>query len=288
MAQDENAASGVDAPPPAAEPAAEPVPAPVEIETVGRKLRAAREALRLSVEDVAQTLKFSPRQIELIEADNYAALPGTTIVRGFTRSYARLLKLDAEALLHLLDDRTPSLPTDVRPPDNMGIADDTAAPQQFSLLASAAIVIALVAVLLGVWHFLGPSVKTSVGANGERQAAGFPSASPPQVAAIAVPAAPADTAPPVAGSTAADQPAAAAAPVLTFVFTGRSWLEVSDAKKQVLHSGENPAGSELSLAGQPPFDIVVGNAAKVRLTFGDRVIDLAPHTRAEVARLKVE
>lgn len=73
-----------------------------------------------------------------------------------------------------------------------------------------------------------------------------------------------------------------------FSFEDRAWLEVSDAARQVLHTGENPAGTRLELSGKPPFDVVVGNAGKVRVTYGDRVIDLAPHTRAEVARLKVE
>jgi cytoskeleton protein RodZ len=76
--------------------------------------------------------------------------------------------------------------------------------------------------------------------------------------------------------------------VLWFVFEGRSWVEVVDGTKRMIHTGENPAGTELKLNGLPPFDIVVGNAAKVRLVYGDRPVDLAPHTRAEVARLKLE
>jgi hypothetical protein len=42
------------------------------------------------------------------------------------------------------------------------------------------------------------------------------------------------------------------------------------------------------LSGKPPFDVVVGNAGKVKATYGEREIDLAPHTRADVARLKIE
>ncbi|MFN6961162.1 MAG: helix-turn-helix domain-containing protein, partial [Rhodocyclaceae bacterium] len=72
-------------------------------ETVGAQLRAAREAAHLTYDDVARALKFSPRQIAALEADDYAALPGATIVRGFVRNYARLLKLDAAPLLQQLD-----------------------------------------------------------------------------------------------------------------------------------------------------------------------------------------
>ena len=262
--------------------------APVESATVGKSLRAARESAALSVDDVAQSLKFSPRQVELLEADNYAALPGMTIVRGFVRSYAKLLKLDAEGLLRLLDDRTPPMQADVRPPANMGIADDTQATRQFSFLASAAIVVALAALLLGLWHFVGPSVKT-VNLVGER----------PAIPAVAAPPEPALPAPPAAEQ---GMPPASSAPVappvvpsiesvvpaLKFVFEGRAWLEVVDANKKVLHTGENQGGTQVSLTGAAPFDVVVGNAARVKLTYGEREIDLVPHTRAEVARLKVE
>jgi cytoskeleton protein RodZ len=42
------------------------------------------------------------------------------------------------------------------------------------------------------------------------------------------------------------------------------------------------------VSGKPPFQIVIGNAAKVELRYDDRQIDLKPYTRAEVARLTLE
>ncbi|MEW6164462.1 MAG: helix-turn-helix domain-containing protein [Pseudomonadota bacterium] len=250
--------------------------------TVGALLRAAREAGNLSIVDVAQSLKFSSRQIELIEADDYAALPGNTVVRGLTRSYARLLRLDPEELLHMLDSRSPPAPADVRPPDNMGIASDANGGLQLTPVLSAAIVIALAALFLGLWHFFGPSAKQLPEAmHAETREAPAPQLQSVEPAAVAAPEA---AAPPAeAGAL-----PAVAGPTLVFVFEDRSWLEVSDVTQQRLHSGENPAGTRLTLAGRPPFDIVVGNAGKVKLTYGEREIDLAPHTRAEVARLKLE
>lgn len=262
-------------------------------ETAGRILRAAREAASLTVADVAQSLKFSPRQIEQLEADDYASLPGTTIVRGFARSYAKLLKLDADALLQLLDDRTPSAPSDVRPPDNMGIASEPNGLRQVSPLASVAIVLILAALLLALWHFYGPKpngqpVEPAAESN---QAVVAPAAVPVPVPAFpAAPAAeqPQASAPPAGADAAFPSQPQPAVPTLVFTLEERSWIEVSDSKKQVLHTGESPAGSRLTLSGQPPFDIVVGNAGRVKLTYGEREIDLAPHTRAEVARLKLE
>ncbi len=67
--------------------------------SVGNTLREAREQLGMSVNDVANRIKFAPRQIESLEADDYVRLPEAAFVRGFVRSYARLLELDPVALL---------------------------------------------------------------------------------------------------------------------------------------------------------------------------------------------
>ena len=73
--------------------------ASVEPISVGKTLREAREQLGLSVNEVANRIKFAPRQIESLEADDYARLPEAAFVRGFVRSYARLLELDPARLL---------------------------------------------------------------------------------------------------------------------------------------------------------------------------------------------
>jgi cytoskeleton protein RodZ len=76
----------------------------------GAWLAATREAYGLTVEQVASQLNLAPRQVVALEADNYAALPGMVIVRGFLRAYAKLLKVDPVPLLALLADplKTPS------------------------------------------------------------------------------------------------------------------------------------------------------------------------------------
>jgi len=70
--------------------------------TAGMILAQAREAAGLSIDDVAMQLKLAPRQVVAIERDDFAGLPGRTFIRGFTRNYARLLKLDADAVLEAL------------------------------------------------------------------------------------------------------------------------------------------------------------------------------------------
>ncbi len=69
---------------------------------VGMTLRKAREGLGLSVHDIANRIKFSPRQVEALEANDFENLPRTTFLRGFVRSYARVLQLDEAALIAAL------------------------------------------------------------------------------------------------------------------------------------------------------------------------------------------
>jgi cytoskeleton protein RodZ len=267
------------------------VSAPDGFASVGSQLRAAREAARLSMDEVAHALKFSPRQIELLESDQYEALPGNTIVRGFVRNYARLLRLDADGLLQQLVVVMPSMPVEVRPPDNMGIASQPRSLRELSSFVVVALVALMAAILLVLWHFFGPvATKTSLSdpvqvPQQEQHVAVAPApGSVPSALPVMPPAGVVDPVMPPPASPVADM----SAPTLRFQFADRSWVEVTDANRQLLHSGENPGGGQLTLTGKPPFEIVIGNAGKVTLTYGDRQIDLVPHTRAEVARLTLE
>jgi len=53
----------------------------------------------LSVMDVAKQLRLGNKQIEALEQDRFSDLPEATIVKGFIRNYAKLLKISAEPLL---------------------------------------------------------------------------------------------------------------------------------------------------------------------------------------------
>ena len=274
-----------------------PPPSPqiqAQPETLGQALRAGREAARLSVEDVAQSVKFSVRQVEAIEADDYAALPGNTIVRGFARSYGRLLKIEEGVLLGLLNTALPNAPTEVRTPDNMGDATEPQGLQKLPWLASLAIVILLATILIALWHFLVPSspkppVTSALTTQRAPDAAPVASEQPVPPVAPATGAATGESsaAPPAAVATEVATEVPGAGATLVFVFGNRSWLEVTDANRQLVHTGENPAGTQLSLKGKPPFDIVIGNAGQVKLSMNGRDIDLAPYTRADVARFKL-
>ena len=86
-----------------------PLDAPLQTDVLvpdgpGARLKAAREAAGLSLDQVAQQLKLAPRQVKALEDEDFARLPGRTFARGFVRNYARLLNLDGDDLLALLPD----------------------------------------------------------------------------------------------------------------------------------------------------------------------------------------
>jgi len=75
-------------------------------EGVGPTLQALREAKGLSFADVSLRLKYSVRQVQALEAENWEALPRGLPLRGMVRNYARYLETDDNALLAMLDTQT--------------------------------------------------------------------------------------------------------------------------------------------------------------------------------------
>ena len=72
---------------------------------------------------------------------------------------------------------------------------------------------------------------------------------------------------------------------LDLEFAGPSWVEVRDARGEVLMQRTHAANERQTLKGKLPLSLRIGNASVVRLQFDGKPVDLAPHTRAEIARL---
>ncbi|MGB3290379.1 MAG: helix-turn-helix transcriptional regulator [Burkholderiaceae bacterium] len=80
---------------------------------VGATLRGLREAKRLSPAEVSARLKFSSRQLEALETEQWDRLPTGMSLRGFVKNYARYVEADVDALLVMLDNQVG--PTSARP-----------------------------------------------------------------------------------------------------------------------------------------------------------------------------
>ena len=280
---------------------------------VGARLRVAREMRQLSVDEVAQALKLGPRQVEALESGNWQGLPGQTFVRGFVRNYARLLQIDPAPLMDHLD-ATLEKPVDSlhvpagRPatmPSGQPRRDRTVVVAGLVLVVLAALAYALLPNDLSALRERAQSLIDSVSRKEpapEAAAGSVPTAAPAAPEAVFPPGttpqqvmnpqaqAPAEMAPaPLAApAVAAAAPAAAADAQLRFVFARESWVEVRDRDNKVVYSQRSPAGAEQSVGGQGPLSLVIGNATGVKLFWRGQAIDLAPHTKGEVARLVLE
>ena len=66
----------------------------------GERLRAAREAKGLSIDDVCAATRIPKRHLETIEDGDFAVLPGRTYAIGFSRSYAKAVGLNDEEIVN--------------------------------------------------------------------------------------------------------------------------------------------------------------------------------------------
>jgi cytoskeleton protein RodZ len=69
------------------------------VKEIGRRLRAQREALGISLETAEEETKIRRKYLEALEAGRTADIPGEAYLKGFLRSYANFLGLDGQALV---------------------------------------------------------------------------------------------------------------------------------------------------------------------------------------------
>jgi cytoskeleton protein RodZ len=67
--------------------------------TVGEQLREAREAQKMTIPQVADWTKIRGDHIRSLEEGDYSVFSAPVYIRGFVRTYATLLKLDAPRIL---------------------------------------------------------------------------------------------------------------------------------------------------------------------------------------------
>jgi cytoskeleton protein RodZ len=305
----------------------------------GGALRTARENQGLSIQEIASRLRLSPKQIEAIEADNFAALPEPTIVRGFIRNYAKQLKINTEPLLDAYNVIVPSVDPHeliVKPSANMKMTNYKK-PNTWRNLMLGILMLAG----FGVWLFYQnyvqkPSPVVASATEGIENIEGTESAGGaeplPEVALpaaerapelqatteLTLPAADASAlssnavAPPVAGAVIApaevsasptntvapptisppEPVAAAPAPTgmakIEFSATQETWVNVIDASGREIYSKTIYAGSRENIEVTPPVNVTVGNAGATSMSFNGKSVELAPHSRNNVAHVKLE
>jgi cytoskeletal protein RodZ len=128
------------------------------MESLGQKLREAREAHSYSVEQIARDTHISKQYLEALELENFSVLPGNTYVVGFLRNYAEYLGLDPEELVTLY--KNIRIQEQPMPMSELLERPRRRSPSRAVLLALAAVVLVAAGVFLIV-KFLLPRAPAS-------------------------------------------------------------------------------------------------------------------------------
>ena len=75
---------------------------------LGDRLREARTAKGFSLDDLQSITKIQKRYLSGIENEDYSMMPGAFYVRAFIKQYAEAVGLNADDMLALYKDSTPS------------------------------------------------------------------------------------------------------------------------------------------------------------------------------------
>ena len=258
--------------------------------SVGQRLKLARERLGLTIEDVVLQIKLAPRQIVALESDDFNALPEIAYVRGFVRSYAKLLQIDPQPILDVLPGPVQIKIEPVLPDPSLILNRAHGLKNINYLLAAVSVVLLIVGVLvwkLYVQHPVAtPIVVDDVASNVAYlplpeqlpvlDASGVPEAGVPESAVVSA-------APAVIAINATKTN-------LRLVFDKGSWTDIREHSGKPLSKQYNLPGSELKLEGVAPFTLVIGHAKSVRLYYRDKLVDLTPYIKAgsDVARVTLE
>jgi len=249
-------------------------------------------------------------------------LPGEVFTRGFVRNYARLVELDPEQLIVPVDIHAVVSETVTAPSEGLIFASPGLRRWVLLPLLALGFFVVLVA-LLYYWLRQGedalvsermepvPTARTPVGSPpppappARLPPPAAPDSLAPSEMAPAMPASalPAPTRIPAPASSAPAAAAKAASPLnqaapdaavlagkghtLRFVPGLDAWIQVVDGQGK-RYSRLVTAGSVETFSGEPPFSLVVGEAAQVQLSYDGHHIDLTPYIGQKVARLTLE
>ena len=243
----------------------------------GARLKQARIAAGLSIEDVATRLRMPARVVQSLETDDVARLGAPVFVRGQLRSYARLVDIDLEdqlAATPLASTAPSELVSHTHTPRYRRVFEQTTRRAIYIVLTAAI----AVPVVIATRPHLGNQVAV--------QSLEMPAKPAGAVAAQALhPAtAQAPQRTPLIASIAPLPAAAPAQKTLTLNFTGESWIQVRGGDGRVLDEGTVQAGQTRSYELAEIGYVKLGNVPGVEVRKAGEAVDLAPFSRGSVAR----
>lgn len=282
----------------------------------GEGLRRAREFRGLNVEEVATQLNLNHRVVTALEQGAYGQLPSPAYVRGYIRSYARIVGMDPEPFLQASAYFTEDTPN-LRPFSSRPSRTERGGDAVVKLITYGVIGGVLVLLFIRWQHQwqqrvepdsaipletimipeLEPATETTTEIDGLDLSWETPlSAHDPKdrmvsggndkddLALLELEPTGSEASPGNDDPAADDRPTDQLDRIV--LKPGReSWVEITDAGGKNLYYGLTR--KEISVQGEPPFNLVIGNAQDVTLQHNGDPVDLSDRAQHGVARLKL-
>lgn len=279
---------------------------------LGDLLAKARENLSLSQKDIASRLNLRVGIISALDANDFDKLPAPTYIRGYIRSYARAVNLNADRLINLyngLAEAPPEILPDVKPVVQASSKDKPV--KAMTYLVTLTIVILIIAWWQGQHmvgtDFFASNTKTS---QGGKYAGGFTYTYDVVIHPETVDVSEIDRLDDgelenmktvdLAKSSELELDdilsiedslnlnTQANSDTLKMELTAESWIEVYDVSGKKLYLGLAKPSEKISITGTTPFSVKLGNARAVSVNFNGNPFDTTEYTRAGVARFLLE
>jgi cytoskeleton protein RodZ len=289
---------------------------------VGQILRDARVAKDLTIDQLATELRIEARQLAALEDNRFEQIGVAVFVKGYLRQYAQRLGIDQQHVLAVYNRQAQPAEVRMQPSRTIKLRDE----RQITVWVVALLLLALIAVGLGVWWLNGgfdiaATTRKVLGGGAGLAPSGAPAAAATRSAApVERPAATASTPEPTPAVVAASAPAAsepdpaavddrtesdvtvgaseedepavadagAGALALDLTFNAESWTEVTDARGERLFAGLASAGRHMTLRGEPPLAVVLGDADAVQLNVDGKPFAVpTPGRQGNLARFSI-
>lgn len=291
----------------------------------GKLLVSARERSNLSQEQVAKELYMTLSKVRALESDDYRHMGSDTFTRGYLRAYANLIKVDVVQVLDAYDRHAQKLGLVEQVLPSRAESADKPLWQFVVLVLLALLILWLVSiwffdnrqkptydrsmavippteiamsvqlenkssanessagsVLLAPEALRSDSQSSQISNDsfGVGQNSSVSDATRSNATSLSVSSV-------TQAAPAVEQAKANQLDVISFLFTEECWLEVSDARGDVLMADLQSAGARLQLQGRAPFDVKLGNSPAVEIELNGDQISIVPALGTNVLSIKV-
>ncbi|NND81513.1 MAG: DUF4115 domain-containing protein [Gammaproteobacteria bacterium] len=243
----------------------------------GRLLAAARKQQNKTVAEIAEELNLSITQIKTIELDQTDGLPEPTYVRGYIRSYAKLLGLNPEEVLKNYLNPNWQQGTSLDDiPRGIGNADELS--DSHTITPGRVAIVAVVISLLGYLWYSGMLAQLIGGKSATEQAVvqNETDSDGAQISELET-----DNADNFDGSAVVQEHN------LSLQFSQTSWVDIRDADDTKLAYRTFAEGETLQVSSAGPINVFIGNAAGVNVQYNGEDFDISEHREGVYAKFSI-